>query len=255
MRPRIPVKINRTGNTEALVDSGAYRTVVASELTEQLKLAVTHSNLTSLRALGGHVVPTEGCVDLNVRFQDSIVDLKEVPVVRNASHALILGQDWIAAVGEVRITHTGVSGFNIEVGRKEESDGAEQPGVSEVELGEPSEVSSTGLGAIAPPIVGNVGPKCNRDTAPQAEEKQTPFAEFNPPLCEFESYRRLRVTTNTRAKGEALTYVNVQASEKFDGSVIVPRVVGARKGREWVIPSCLLHFTEGRAQVPLLNLS
>lgn len=132
---------------------------------------IDQSNLKPLRALGGHVVSTVGCDDLNVRFRESAVDIREVSLVRNASHVSILEKDWIASVSEVRITRTG---FNIELGRKGGSGGARQPEVLVIESRKPSEISIIRFAAIAPPIVGG---------------------------------SRVDPDANTRAKGEALTYV------------------------------------------------
>ena len=46
--------------------------------------------------------------------------MREVPVVAEAGHALILGLDWIVAVGEVRISHQKDSGFRVDVGQRGE---------------------------------------------------------------------------------------------------------------------------------------
>ena len=58
-----------------------------------------------LRALGGFSVKTLGVVDLSADFKGRVVELREVPVIEDSSHSLILGQDWVEAMGEVRIAY------------------------------------------------------------------------------------------------------------------------------------------------------
>lgn len=55
---------------------------------------------------------------MKILFYDSSAELNEVPVVKgNITEDFSLGQDWIAAVGELRISHNGKEGFKVEVGQ------------------------------------------------------------------------------------------------------------------------------------------
>lgn len=72
------------------------------------------------------------------------------------------------------------------------------------------------------------------------------------PDDEANSYR-LRARSRSEVPPNTLVYVEVEASTPFDGSAVLPRIVGMREGKEWVIPNNLVKFRSGRARVPLLN--
>ena len=72
VRPRINVFVENVGNVEALVDSGAYRTVASGELVYNSGLCGSQDRAAPLRALSGHIVPTLGRVDLNVCYQGQV---------------------------------------------------------------------------------------------------------------------------------------------------------------------------------------
>ena len=153
-RPRIQVNIAGVGPIDALVDSGAYRTVAALEL--MLKLgSVSQVNAAGpLRGLGGYLVPTLGQVEIDLEYEKHRVTLRGVPVVRDASHSLILGQDWIAAVGEVRIVHSGV-GFKVEVGRKDKDVEEKAPDLSRTAVVARAEAPDVDIGTAAPSTNGD----------------------------------------------------------------------------------------------------
>ena len=82
----------------------------------------------SLRTLGGYLVPIPGNVGFNVSYQRREVALVDVPVVEEVAHSLVLGHDWMASVGEVRIAyHEGV-GFQVNLGGVEGSVNVEDGG-------------------------------------------------------------------------------------------------------------------------------
>ena len=76
---------------------------------------------------GGHLVPTLGSVNFNVCYQRREVALVDVSVIKDVGYPLIFGQDWMAAVGEVRIAHHAGVGFQVNLG------GVEGPNIVEDE--------------------------------------------------------------------------------------------------------------------------
>ena len=117
IRPRVQVHIAGVSDpVTGFIDSGASRSVVSRDLAVKIGAVDLCRGRKSLRTLGGCLVPILGNVGLNVSYQRREVALVDVPVVEEAAHSLILGQDWMASVGEVRIAyHEGV-GFQVNLG-------------------------------------------------------------------------------------------------------------------------------------------
>ena len=71
---------------------------------------------------------------------------------------------------------------------------------------------------------------------------------------EIGSYR-LRVQSEHTIPPNTLAYVEVEARALPDGSAMLPRIVGMREGREWVVPTSVIKFKGGRALAPIVNVT
>ena len=253
VRPRVNVFVENVGNAEALVDSGAYRTVASGELVYNNGLYGSRDRAAPLRALGGHIVPTSGRVDLNVCYQERVAQLREVPVVAEAGHALILGQDWIAVVGEVRISHQN-SGFRVDVGQRGEDVGEVIRKVMRDVL---EEVSVKPEERVAEEAASFDAESPDDETSEEARGvvEEFPFAGLDPPQFERNSRKELRVFSRQIVQPESMSFVEMEVSGLSDGPTIVPRAAGVVRRKEWVIPSSLVDVSDGRALVPFVNLS
>ena len=72
---------------------------------------------------------------------------------------------------------------------------------------------------------------------------------------ESRSSYRLRVRSEAIIMPNALSHLEVESVASPDGPAVVPMLSGFRDGKEWVVPNCVTRVTEGKAIVPVLNLT
>ena len=99
--PTILADIFRVGEVNAMVDTGAYNSVVTESLVHNRSAFDVRVSPSTWRSVDGRAIPVVGEVSLSVRYHGQVVDLNQVVVVKEAIYPVVLGMDWIRATGLV----------------------------------------------------------------------------------------------------------------------------------------------------------
>ncbi len=258
------------------MDSGAFISVAPKELAVNLGLVIKNCGHPPLRALGGNVVPVVGQIDLNIEYQGKTVILFGVPVIDEYGRSLILGQDWIQAVGGISIMFED-SYFLVDLvqqGRDKacaDEDSPSQEGILvDISSDEAPTVSDVNVASKIESNVelltgifqSHISPETKVEVeavaVPDAATEENLFTELPIAKSEHESlnstmHLRLTVNVNTTALPLALTPVEVRANASFTGRAVVSRVWGVRKGREYATANSIVDFKAGVGHVFVLN--
>ncbi|EFX76915.1 hypothetical protein DAPPUDRAFT_321931 [Daphnia pulex] len=82
-----------------MVDRGSRKSVICADLVRGHSSFNIHQK--NWRSLDGNVLAVVGETNLKVRYSGETIDLKQVLVMENAAHPLVLGMDWIGKAGAI----------------------------------------------------------------------------------------------------------------------------------------------------------
>ena len=93
--PFVKVFIENVGEVVGLVDTGASVSAIRLSVVRKILNPNRVKSLLKLTGVDGKKVIVDSYCSLNVKWENQIVDLENVAVVRSCPFALILGADWI----------------------------------------------------------------------------------------------------------------------------------------------------------------
>ena len=97
-RPQLPlvkVFIENIGEVTGLVDSGASMSAIRLSVVEKVLDPKREKSFLNLTGVDDKKVIVDSFCSLKVKWENKVVELNEVAVVKNCPFALILGVDWI----------------------------------------------------------------------------------------------------------------------------------------------------------------
>ncbi|EFX81340.1 hypothetical protein DAPPUDRAFT_102339 [Daphnia pulex] len=181
----------------------------------------------------GNKVIVDSFCSLNVKWENQMVKLENVAVVKSCPFALILGADWIVKSK----TNLIVEDDKIIAKLKEPS----KPKVKKVRFaGIDDEIVSGEVCYECPLIV--------KGELIEALEKDGTKRRNS--TCGME----VKVVESTVIPAESLCFIKAKMSKNFSGNVVVRPNMCSHPGLEWIIPSCIVKVTAGKLKIPVLNM-
>jgi hypothetical protein len=96
--PFVKVFVENVGELIALVDSGASISAIRISAVRKILPSNRVKSLLKLMGVDNKKVVVDSSLPLNVKWDNCVVELKEVAVVKSCLFALILGLDWIIKI-------------------------------------------------------------------------------------------------------------------------------------------------------------
>lgn len=242
------VHIGRVADPALAFDgSGAFRSVVSWNLAVKLGAVDFCRGRRSLRALGGHLVPILGSINVYVSYERREVTLVDVPVNDEVPYPLILEQGRMAAVGEVRIVHKEGVGLQVDLGLVK---GPKGVGVEGIRAGSEERTGDSTTGEDSERRQPAEAPNESKDEKRVAAGEVSVEPELSDVVCrdsrcDNDPSCRLRVRSEAIVLPDVLAHLEVEATTL---GMVVPKFTGIREGEELVVPSCIVQF-EGDGRV------
>ena len=231
--PFVKVFIENVGEVVGLVDTGASVSAIRLSVVRKILNPNRVKSLLKLTGVDGKKVIVDSYCSLNVKWENQIVDLENVAVVRSCPFALILGADWIVKSKTSLI----VEDDKIIAKSTEPS----KPKLKKVRFaGIEDEIVNSEVGDECPLVV--------KDELIEALEKDgTKRRNFNHGM-------EVKVVESAIILAESLCFVKAKMFKNFSGNVVVRPNMCSHPGLEWIIPSCIVKVKAGRLKIPVLNM-
>jgi hypothetical protein len=236
-RPQLPlvkVFIESIGEVTGLVDTGASMSAIRLSVVKNILDPKREKSFLNLTGVDDKKVMVDSFCSLKVKWENKVVELNEVAVVKNCPFALILGVDWIVKSKLNLIVEDGKIVLK--------SQDSNQPKVKKVRFAGIEE----------------------RNICSEEDDENDFFvsdelidsleAENKTKRCPRVIGTEVKVVESAVIPAESLCFVKAKISKKFTGNVIVRPNMCAHPGMEWIIPSCVLKVSAGKLKIPVLNM-
>ena len=229
--PFVKVFVENIGEVVALVDSGASISAIRISAVRKLLPSNRVKSLLKLTGVDNKKVVVDSFLDLNVKWDNRVVELKDVAVVKSCPFALILGLDWIVK------SKTNLIVENDKIVLKS----------SDVCKSKVKKVRFAGIEEKFFFADEEENPLFVSEELIESLQKETQPGRHS-------TGKTVKVVQSTVIPPESLCFVRAKMEKDFSGSVMIKPNMCAQPGSEWVIPCCVVHVEAGKLKVPVLNM-